>query len=161
MIAILFCFSWIQAEEKSAWAWEWGISAGKPLPLSFLAGVRYESFYLRGEGMGYRQTSHDYWCGGRLSLGAVLFKELPYRLEFGLSGGYSYAEAPNYLHESFNEANGGYFLYDRNRKETGDISAEIGMLLFGFHLRLEIPAYYFIGNKEPAILWRAGYLWEF
>ncbi|MDR1760645.1 MAG: hypothetical protein LBR60_09015 [Fibrobacter sp.] len=161
ILAILFCVSWIQAEEKPAWTWEWGISAGKPLPLSLLGGVRYEYFYLRGEGMGYRQASNDFWCGGRASLGVALFKELPYRLELGLSAGYSYAEAPNDLHDSFNEANGNYFLYDHNREETGDISAEIGALFFGFHVRLEIPVYYFIGNKKPNLLWRAGYLWEF
>lgn len=160
IISFLFAFTLISAEKNSPWGFEWGISTGEAIPLSLLAGIRYHNFYFRGEGLGYRQNSENYWCGGRGSVGVFFFKQLPFHLEFGISSGYSYAKAPNHLHRAFNEANGAYYLYEKNIEETGDISLDAGTSLFGFHLRISTPVYYFTGNKKPKLLWRAGYLWN-
>jgi hypothetical protein len=148
----------VATEAPSPWLFELGVSLGSPTPLTLLTGVRYRSFYLRGEGLANYKKEDDFWCGGRGSLGYDWFAKKDWGLELGVSGGYAYARAPNGMHRALNEANDAFYLFNNDWEETADISLEGGVRLFGVHSRIEVPLFYPLGNKKPNLLWRLGYI---
>lgn len=166
LIFLLIGFSF--ATEKVAiktWTPEIGISIGSPAPLFLSAGLHYQfsekvGTFIRAEGLGSHSQKNDYWCGGRGTLGFSLFRDHPFFLESGVSLGYFYARAPNYIHKLFNELNQGYFFYEYDWNEFYDVSIMAGIHLYGIHIRTELPLFSG-GNTSYSLLWRVGYLWSF
>lgn len=149
------------AQNASPWRFEAGVSAGQPTPVMIEAGIGYKALTLHLEGLGIHKGENDFWCGFRGGFDWTFFRELPFRVDLGVGGGYEFAEAPNKMHQALNKANGAMYLYPYNYKESLDVSAEIRIHLFGFFTQVAYPIYYFMKHDEPAILWRAGYLAEF
>ena len=98
LLFAFFCFATeisdtgkAQIKEKRI---QFGVSAGDPTPLSIVAGVGYKSAIMRIQGMGWRNGENDYWCAMRGGLAWTFFRELPFNIDLGVGGGYSFAEAP-------------------------------------------------------------------
>ena len=145
---------------KSDWRFQFGLSAGEPTPLAITAGIGYQSVLFRIQGMGWSNGENDYWCNARGGIAWTFFRELPFNLDLGVGGGYSFAEAPNGYHQALNKANNARYVFPYNYEETLDISPEITIHLYGIYTQIAIPVHFFMGNKEPTILWRAGYMLE-
>lgn len=149
------------APAPSNWRFEAGFAAGDPTPVNIVAGIGYKPFIMRVQGMGVHKGDNDYWCGFRGSLGVTLFRDLPFSLDFGVGGGYQFAEAPNGIHQALNKANGGIYVYPYNYEESADVSAEVWIHLFGFFTQIAYPVHFFMDHDTPTIIWRAGYLAAF
>lgn len=147
-------------ESKSDWRIQLGVSAGAPTPLAITAGFGYQSALFRIQGMGWKNGTNDYWCNARGGIAWTFFRELPFNLDLGVGGGYSFAEAPNGYNKALNKANNAKYVLPYNYEETLDISPEITIHLYGIYTQIAIPVHFFMGNKEPTILWRAGYMLE-
>lgn len=145
---------------KSDWRFQIGLSAGEPTPLAITAGIGYQSALFRIQGMGWKNGTDDFWCNARGGIAWTFFRELPFNFDLGIGGGYAFAEAPNGYHKALNKANGVTYIHPYNYEETLDISAEIFVHLYGIFTQISVPMHYFMGNKEPTILWRAGYMLE-
>ena len=149
------------ADAPSPWRFEGGVSVGNPTPLALVAGFGYKNVIFRAEGLGAHNGPNDFWCGYRGSLAWTFFRNLPFKLDVGVGGSYEFAEAPNKLHQAFNDANGEMYLYPYNYTETLDISAEIWAHLYGFFTQVAYPIHYFKKHDEPEyIIWRVGYMIE-
>ena len=159
-LILLLCML-AHAAPASPWRFEAGISAGQPTPVMVEAAVGYKAITAHMEGFGVYKGENDFWCGLRGGLGWTFLRELPFRIDIGVGGGYEFAEAPNKMHQALNEANGAMYLYPYNYKESLDISAEVRVHIFGFFTQVGYPIHYFMKHDEPTILWRAGYLAEF
>ena len=138
-----------------------GASVGKMTPVMATLGLGYENVILYVEGMGAHKKDNDFWCGIRGGLVWRIPRDLPFSIEFGIGGGYEFAEAPNGIHQAVNKANDARYLYDFNFKENLDISAEMRIHLFGFFTQIDIPVYNIMDHEAPDMLWRIGYLVEF
>ena len=149
------------APASSNWRFEAGFAAGDPTPVNIIAGIGYKPFIMRVQGMGVHKGDNDYWCGFRGSLGVTFFRDLPFSMDFGVGGGYQFAEAPNGIHQALNKANGGIYVYPYNYEESADVSAEVWIHLFGFFTQIAYPVHFFMDHDTPTIIWRAGYLAEF
>lgn len=166
LILLFIGFSYASEKEPSQiWTPEFGISFGSPAPILLSAGLHYQfsenvGSFIRAGGLGIHSKAKDFWCGARGSLGFSILRNRPYFLEAGMSLGYFYAQAPNLIHQSFNKINNGYYLYEYNRKEFFDVSAMIGIHLWGIHIETELPLLD-KGNTSYSILWRVGYIWSF
>lgn len=143
--------------EPSSWRYEAGASAGKLIPIMIEGGIGYKSAILRVSGFGAHKADNDYWCGFRGSLDWTFLRALPFNVDLGISGGYEFAEAPNKMHQAFNDANGGLFLFPYNYKEMLDVSAEIRVTVFGIFTQIDLPIHKFMDHDSPDYLWRAGY----
>lgn len=139
---------------------QFGISAGEPTPLSVVAGVGYKAAIMRIQGMGWRNGANDYWCAMRGGLAWTFFRTLPFNFDIGIGGGYSYAEAPNKMHQALNKANGAMYALPYNYEETLDLSAEVWVHLYGIYTQISYPLYYIMDHTKPTLLWRAGYMFE-
>ncbi|MBO7550225.1 MAG: hypothetical protein J6T62_01675 [Fibrobacter sp.] len=146
-----------QTKEKRI---QFGISAGDPTPLSIVAGVGYKSAIMRIQGMGWRNGENDYWCAMRGGLSWTFFRELPFNVDLGIGGGYSFAEAPNGMHKALNDANGAMYVLPYNYEETLDLSVEVWVHLYGIYTQISYPVYFFMDHTKPTLLWRAGYMFE-
>lgn len=146
--------------KKSDWRIQLGISTGSPTPLAATAGIGYKSAIFRLQGMGWRNGTDDYWTNIRGGIAWTFFRELPFNLDLGVGGGYSFAEAPNGYHKALNKANNAKYVLPYNYEETLDISAEATVHFYGIFTQISVPVHFFMGNKEPTILWRAGYMLE-
>jgi hypothetical protein len=149
----------------SKWTPEIGISIGSPAPLFLSVGLHYQFLnkvgaFIRTEGLGSHTRKNDYWCGARGAIGFSLFRDQPFFLESGVSVGYFYARAPNRIQQIFNEINQGYYFYEYDWNEFYDISINVGIHLYGVHVRTELPLFSG-GNTSYSLLWRVGYLWSF
>lgn len=156
MLLSAACFA-----DESNWRFEAGFAAGDPTPVNIIAGIGYKPFIMRVQGMGVHKGDNDYWCGFRGSLGVTFFRDLPFSMDFGVGGGYQFAEAPNGIHQALNKANGGIYVYPYNYEESADVSAEVWIHLFGFFTQIAYPVHFFMDHDTPTIIWRAGYLAEF
>lgn len=145
---------------KTDWRFQFGISVGSPTPLAVTAGVGYQSVIFRLQGMGWRNGTDDYWTNFRGGIAWTFLRELPFNLDLGIGGGYAFAEAPNGYHKALNKANNATYVYPYNYEETLDLSLEATVHFYGIFTQVSAPVCYFMGNKEPAILWRAGYMLE-
>lgn len=145
-------------EQVSNWRFVSGVSVGNITPVSLHLGLGYKSLIFSLDGLGAHDGPNDYWCGVHGNLSWTFFRSLPYSIDIGVGGGYQYAEAPNRMHQALNDANGAMYLYPYNFKEVLDISAEIGVHLYGFFTRVGYPIYYIKKHDEPNILWRIGYM---
>ncbi|MCF0215479.1 MAG: hypothetical protein HUK21_08310 [Fibrobacteraceae bacterium] len=147
--------------EISPWRFEAGLSVGNVIPANVILGVGYSSVIFRFQGMGAHYDANDYWCGIRGGIDWSFFRNKPFSIDYGISGGYAFAEAPNEMHKTFNKANGGKYLYPYNYKELLDVSAEIWIHLYGFFTQIALPVYRFKEHDDPKFLWRAGYMIKF
>lgn len=146
---------------KSPWYFGAGISAGRLTPVMVEGSIGYRAATLHIAGFGVHNGANDFWCGIRGSIGWRIPQALPFSIEFGIGGGYEFAEAPNEMHKAFNKANDANLLYPYNFKEILDVSATTRINLFGFFTQLSFPIYTFMNHDTPNMLWRAGYLVEF
>lgn len=145
----------------SPWKFEVGVSAGALTPIMLEAGFGYKAMHLHIDGFGIYKGANDFWCGIRGGLVWRIPRDLPFSVEFGIGGGYEFAEAPNGIHQAVNKANEAHYLYDFNFKEKLDISAEMRIHLFGFFTQIDIPVYNIMDHEAPDMLWRIGYLVKF
>lgn len=149
------------SEERTGnWRFQVGLSAGEPTPLALTAGLGFKSLIFRMQGMYFPKGEDDYWTNIRGSISLTLFRHLPYNIDLGIASGYAFAEAPNGIHKALNKANNANIVYPYNYEETLDISPEITIHLYRIYTQIAIPVHFFMGNKEPTILWRAGYMLE-
>ena len=161
-IIAFFCFSTALANgNKSPWQFEIGATAGKPTPIMIHAGVGYENVFFRVAGGGMHLGSNELWVGYRGNLAWKFFRELPFTLDLGISGGYAFAKAPNEIHRALNNANKKRYVRSYNYKESLDISAEIRADIYGVFTQLGIPLHYFMKHDEPTVLWQIGYAYRF
>ncbi|HHX15171.1 MAG TPA: hypothetical protein GX724_03300 [Fibrobacter sp.] len=166
LILLWSCFSFATKNANpNPWTAEFGVSYGSPSPLFLTAGLNYQlsenwGALTRFEGLGLYQKTNYFWCGARGALGVSLFRKSSFFLEGSISGGYFYARAPNYIHQAFNEINEGHYIYEFNWKEVLDLSTELGVHLWGVHLRVAFPIL-IKGNASDSRIWRIGYLWSF
>lgn len=161
-ITAFFCIGTAAASEhKSPWQFEVGISAGRPTPIMINAGVGYENVFFRATGGGMHLGSNEFWVGYRGNLAWKFFRELPFSLDLGISGGYAFAKAPNEIHRALNNANKKRYVRSYNYKESLDISADIRANIYGLFTEIAIPIHYFIKHDEPTILWQVGYAYGF
>ena len=135
-----------------------GASIGKMTPVMATLGLGYENVILYVEGMGAHKKDNDFWCGIRGNLSWTLFRELPFNLDLGVSGGYEYARAPNGVHQALNRANKVKAVFPYNYKESLDIGLEARAHLYGFYSQLAYPVYRFRKHDEPSFIWRIGYM---
>ena len=145
----------------SSLRFEAGLGARNFTPLVLVAGIGYDSYTFRIQGLGAHGGPRDFWCGTRGSLLWTFFRDLPFYLDAGIGVGYEYAEAPNKMHQALNDANGGNYLYSYNYKENMDVSLELWTHLYGFYTQISFPAYQFRDHDAPNILWGAGYMIRF
>ena len=145
----------------SPWKFEAGVSAGALTPIMLDASIGYKAFHLHVDGFGLYKGSNDYWCGIRGGIMWRIPRDLPFSIEFGIGGGYEFAEAPNEIHQAVNKANDAKYLYPFNFKEILDVSAEMRIHLFGFFTQIDIPVYNIMDHEAPDMLWRIGYMVEF
>ena len=157
VLALLASFSF----GGESWRLAAGASAGRQTPIMATLGLGYKNAILYVEGMGAHKGDNDFWCGWRGDLAWTLFRDLPFKLDLGVSGGYEYARAPNKMHQALNKANGGTYVYPFNYKESLDISLEIRAHLYGFYSQIAYPLNHFIKHDEPAYTWRIGYMVDF
>lgn len=157
----VLCFAQPPAEQVSNWRFVSGVSVGNITPVSLHLGLGYKAIIFSFDGLGAHDGPNDYWCGIHGNLSWTFFRDLPYSIDVGVGGGYQYAEAPNRMHQALNDANGAIYLYPYNFKEVLDISAEIGIHLYGIFTRIGYPIYYIKNHDEPSILWRIGYMMQF
>ncbi len=140
---------------------EIGAGIRNQTPVTIVGGIGFKDFVFRLQGMGLHSGPNDFWCGLRGSLLWTFFGDLPFKFDAGVGGGYEFAEAPNEMHQAFNKANGGTYLYPYNYKEIADISLEIWTHLYGIYTQISVPAYRFREHEAKRILWGAGYMAEF
>ena len=161
-ITAFFCIETAAASEhKSPWQFEVGISAGRPTPIMLNAGVGYENVFFRATGGGMYLGSNEFWVGYRGNLAWKFFRELPFSLDLGISGGYAFAKAPNEILRALNNANKKRYVRSYNYKESLDISADIRANIYGFFTEIAIPVHYFMKHDEPTVLWQVGYAYKF
>ena len=141
-----------------SWRFAAGASAGKMTPVMGTMGFGYKNAILYIEGMGTHKGDNDFWCGLRGDLAWTLFREQPFNLDLGISGGYEYARSPNKMHQALNKSNGGIFVYPYNYKESAEISLEFRAHLYGFYTQIAYPVYHFLKHDEPTYIWRVGYM---
>lgn len=142
-------------------SFEVGVGTRNQLPVSVIAGLRYQEFTFRLQGMGLHFGANDFWTGIRGSLLWTFFAELPFHFDAGIGGGYEYAEAPNKMHQAINNANQKTYVYPYNYKEELDISAELWAHLYGFYTQVSVPAYQFRDHDTQHVLWGIGYIHSF
>lgn len=159
LVALAFATACFASENP--WRFEAGFGARNTTPVVVVAGISYNDFGLRLQGLGMHHGSNDYWCGIRGSLLWTFFGDLPFNFDVGIGGGYEYAEAPNKMHQAINQANGGIIVYPYNFKENLDVSLEIWTHLYGFYTQISVPAYLFKEHDVPSLLWGAGYTIRF
>ena len=140
------------------WRLAAGVSAGRMTPVMGTIGFGYKNAILYIEGMGTHKGDNDFWCGLRGDLAWTLFREQPFNLDLGISGGYEYARSPNKMHQALNKSNGGIFVYPYNYKESAEISLEFRAHLYGFYTQIAYPVYHFLKHDEPTYIWRVGYM---
>ena len=161
-ITAFFCIGTAAAtEHKSPWQFEAGISAGRPTPIMINAGVGYENVFFRVTGGGLHLGSNEFWVGYRGNLAWKFFRELPFSLDLGISGGYAFAKAPNEILRALNSANKKRYVRSYNYKESFDVSADIRANIYGFFTELGIPLHFFSKHNEPTVIWQAGYAYRF
>lgn len=154
-------FSLVSHGIASPWRFEVGAGARNVSPLVLVAGLGYDNYTFRVQGLGAHSGPRDFWCGVRGSLLWTFFKELPFYFDAGLGVGYEFAEAPNKMHQALNDANKGNFLYPYNYRENMDISLELWTHLYGVYTQISVPAYRFMDHDVPDILWGIGYMFNF
>lgn len=147
--------------ETSPWRFEAGFAAGHPTPVNVVAGFGYKPVIFRAQGMGVRKGENHFWSGVRGTLAYTLFPKKNFSLDFGLGGGYEFAEAPNKKHQILNEVNDGKIVFPFNYKENGDLTVEVWTHVFGFFTQIGYPVYHFIKHDEPRFIWRIGYIIEY
>ena len=145
---------------ESPWRFAAGASAGTLTPLMVSLGMGYENaiMYIEGLGMEKRSEENDFWTAIRGNLSWTLFKDLPFNLDLGVSGGYQYARAPNKMHQALNDANGKIFVLPYNYRETLDISVEYRVHLYGLFTQLTYPVHQFRDHESRSFQWRVGYM---
>ena len=146
--------------EDQAWRATAGASVGTLSPLMLSLGLGYENviFYVEGMGMIKHMDTNDFWTAIRGNLSWTLFKDLPFNIDMGISGGYQYARAPNKMHQALNKANDKILVFPYNYRETGDISIEYRVHLYGFFTQLTYPVYKFVSHENRNFQWRVGYM---
>ena len=127
-------------------------------PVMGTIGFGYKNAILYIEGMGAHKGDNDFWCGLRGDLAWTFFRELPFNLDLGVSGGYEYARSPNKIHQALNKSNGGTFVLPYNSRESAEISLEVRAHLYGFFTQIAYPVYHFLKHDEPTYVWRVGYM---
>ena len=105
-----------------------------------------------------RSEDNDFWTALRGNLSWTLFRELPFNLDLGISGGYQYARAPNRMHQALNAANGKTLVYPYNYRESLDISIEYRIHLYGVFTQLTYPIHRFLDHESRSFQWRVGYM---
>lgn len=161
IIAFFYAETALAAENKSPWQFEAGIAASRPTPIMLNAGVGYENVFFRVAGGGMYLGSNEFWVGYRGNLAWKFFREHPFSLDLGISGGYAFAKAPNEIHRALNKANKKLMVRPYNYKESLDISADIRANIFGVFTEIAIPIHYFMKHDEPTIIWQIGYAYKF
>lgn len=143
--------------------WRFGFGAGirNTTPVVLVGSVGYKDLTVKIQGLGYQSGPNDFWCGIRGSLLWTFFRDLPFNFDAGIGSGYDFAKAPNKIHQAFNDANNGHYLYGYNYKENLDVSLELWTHVYGFYTQISVPAYQFLDHDAPNILWGAGYMVEF
>ena len=159
---IAFCAETVLAAENSSpWQFEVGAAAGRPTPFMINAGVGYKNIFFRAAGGGIHLGPNEFWVGYRGNLAWKFFRERPFSLDLGISGGYAFAEAPNEIHRALNKANKKLMVRPYNYKESLDISADIRTNIYGVFTEIAIPIHYFMKHDEPTIIWQIGYAYGF
>lgn len=143
--------------------WRFGFGAGirNTTPMVLVGSIGYKDLSIKLQGLGYQSGPNDFWCGIRGSLLWTFFGNLPFNFDVGVGGGYDFAKAPNKIHQAFNDANNGHYLYGYNYKENLDVSLELWTHVYGFYTQISVPAYQFLDHDAPNILWGTGYMIEF
>ena len=160
-IAFFFAKTALAAENNSPWQFEVGAAAGRPTPIMINAGVGYKNVFFRVAGGGIHLGPNEFWVGYRGNLAWKFFRERPFSLDLGISGGYAFAEAPNEIHKALNKANKKLMVRPYNYKESLDISADIRANIYGVFTQLAIPVHCFMKHDEPTIIWQIGYAYRF
>ena len=145
----------------SPWQFEAGASAGRPAPIMLNAGVGYNNIFVRVMGGGLHLQPDEYWVGFRGSADWEFFRELPFSIDLGISGGYTFAKAPNGIYKAMNRANKKRLLRSYNYKEAIDISAEVRANIYGVFTYVAVPVHCFMKHDEPSIIWQVGYAYRF
>lgn len=158
-LALVICITTISQAND----WRFGIGAGirNTTPVVLVGNIGYKDFSFKIQGLGAQGGPNDFWCGFRGSLLWTFFKDLPFNFDVGFGAGYDFAKAPNKMHQAFNDANKGHYLYGYNYKENLDISLELWTHIYGFYTQISVPAYQFLDHDAPRILWGGGYMVEF
>ena len=143
--------------------WRFSIGAGlrNQTPVVLIGVVGYSNLMLYVEGMGFHSGPNDYWCGVRGSLLWTFFKDFPFHMDAGVSGGYEYAESPNEMHRALNKANNAMYALPYNYKETADISIELWTHFYGLYTQISVPVNRYREHDTKKLLWGAGYMYEF
>ena len=134
-----------------------GASIGKMTPVMAVLGVGYENAILYVEGMGVHKGDNDFWCGWRGDLAWTVFRDSPFNLDLGVSGGYEYARSPNKIHQALNKSNEAVLVFPYNYRESAELSLELRAHLYGFYSQIAYPVYHFLKHDEPKFIWRMGY----
>ena len=144
---------------ESPWRAAAGASVGTLTPIMLSLGGGYQNaiFYIEGMGM-KRMEEYHYWTAIRGNLSWTLFWDMPFNMDLGVSGGYQYACAPNKMHQTLNKANDMIAVLPYNYRETGDISIEYRVHLYGLFTQLTYPVMRFRHHDTRNFQWRVGYM---
>ena len=157
--AIVFALSVSLSFGETPWRAAAGVSAGTLTPVMVTLGAGYENAIFYVEGMGMKRAGEDrFWTAIRGSLAWTLFWDMPFNIDLGVSGGYQYARAPNEMHKALNKANGKIYVFPYNYRETGDVSIEYRVHLYGFFTQLTYPVMRFLHHDSRNFQWRVGYM---
>ena len=160
--SVIFASTFALGETKKE-HFEFGIGTHNQAPILLTLGYHINNLGLRLQGSAYYNDDNDYWCAYRFSTYWKFFRELPFNIDFGLSVGYAFANAPNKMHQALNDANGARYTYPYNYKELEDFSADLWAHLYGFYTQVSVPLYKVADHDHdsPNILWGAGYMIQF
>ena len=160
-IAFFYLGSSFAQESKSPWQFEVGVSAGKPTPILFNAGIGYENVFFRAMGGGLHLGPDEYWVGYRGFLAWEFFSELPFNLDLGIGVGYLFAKAPNEIYKALNRMNSVRYIRSYNFQEALDISIEARANIYGFFAQIAVPVHIFMKHDEPNVIGQVGYAYRF
>jgi len=148
-------------DAKNPWTWRSGLGVGAPELWSAQISGQHQRWIGRVAWGGFWRSERKWWSTGRITAGYRLIDHPYYALDLGISGAYSWFQAPDSMAMEINRLYGARILHEVQYRQQLNLGPHVGVDIWGFEVQAIWPVWQGLDRYQGFFTeWRCGYHWK-